>query len=460
MKRRKHSVTSDPLTDLGNAGRFVREHGQNMLFCQAWGKWLVWDGSRWAVDDTGAVARMAKETVKEMYREAAGTSDSGEQARLARHAIKSQYSSRITAMIYLAQSELGVPARPQDLDTDGFLLNCHNGTINLRTGTLIYPARREDLITKLAPVVFDSDAKCPVFDGFLNRIMGGNESLKSYVQRLVGYSLTGTTREQILCVLFGSGANGKTTFLESIRHVFGDYAGQVPVETLLKKQGEGIPNDIAQLKGLRFVTASEVEEGRKLAEAKVKHLTGTGTLQGRYLHQEFFQFEPSHKIFMDCNHKPVIRGTEHAIWRRIKLVPFTVSIPDEEKDKQLLEKLKAEAPGILAWAVRGCMDWQRDGLQEPASVKAATGDYQEEMDLAKQFVKEQCTLDPVGQELVEDIYRDFVRWCEERGAEPLSKKTFGLALTGIEGLTKGKQGGQRCWKGIRLSASEPDEKAA
>jgi len=402
---------------------------------------------------------MDKTTVKEMYREAADTADSGEQAKLAKHAIKSQYAGRIAAMISLATTEGGVPVRPQDLDRDPFVLNCLNGTVDLKTG-VIHPARREDLITKLAPVVFDPDAKCPIFEGFLNQIMDGDELLKSYVQRLVGYSLTGTTREQILCVLFGSGANGKTTFLEAIRHVLGDYAGQVPVETLLKKSSDGIPNDIAQLKGLRFVTASEVEEGRKLAEAKVKHLTGAGTMQGRYLHQEFFQFEPTHKLFMDCNHKPVIRGTEHAIWRRIKLIPFTVSIPDTKKDKELLEKLKREAPGILAWAVRGCLDWQRDGLREPDRVVVATGDYQDEMDLVKPFVEEECTLHPDGQAIVENLYRAFEARCRSRGDEPLTKKAFGTVLGAMEGLTPGKLGSKRCWNGISLNDSEPNQKAA
>jgi putative DNA primase/helicase len=182
-------------------------------------------------------------------------------------------------------------------------------------------------------------------------------------------------------VLFGSGSNGKTTLLEAIRHVMGGYAGQVAVKTLMAKRGDSISNDIAQLQGRRFVTSSEVDSGQRLAEAQVKQLTGGGMLQARYLYQEYFEFLPTFKIFMDCNHKPEIRGTDSAIWRRMKLIPFKVEIPASEKDGTLGEKLKAEAPGILAWAVRGCLEWQRMGLEEPECVQKATGDYAEEMDV-------------------------------------------------------------------------------
>jgi len=312
----------------------------------------------------------------------------------------------------------------------------------------------------LAPVEFNPDARCPIFENFLDDIMNSDKALVQYVQRCMGYALTGDVSAQVMFVLFGSGANGKTTLLEAIRYVLGEYAGQVPIRTLMTKHGDSTLNDIAQLQGLRFVTSSEVEAGQHLAQAQVKLLTGGGMLQGRFLYHEPFQFQPTHKLFMDCNHKPEIRGNDEATWRRIKLIPFNISIPSGERDGKLPEKLKAEADGILAWAVRGFLEWQRIGLDEPGSVSAATTSYREEMDLVKQFVEEECTLDSAGKEFVEDLYPAFIEWCRDLGEESLTKKAFGLALKAINGLTPGKLGGKRCWNGITLNPREPDRKVA
>jgi len=255
---------------------------------------------------------MAKQTARAMYNSIADIGDTGDREKFARHAIKSEYASRIGAMVSLATTEVGIPVRPEDLDKDRFLLNCRNGTVDLRTGKL-FPARREDLITRLAPVDYNPEAECPEFDKFITRIMGEDQALVEYIERCLGYALTGDASEHVMFVLFGSGANGKTTLLEAVRHVLGDYAGQLPIKTLMVKRWESIPNDIAQLKGLRFVTSSEVEAGERLAEAQTKQLTGGGTLMGRKLYHEYFEFEPTHKIFMDCNHKPTIQGTDEGI---------------------------------------------------------------------------------------------------------------------------------------------------
>jgi putative DNA primase/helicase len=315
------------------------------------------------------------------------------------------------------------------------------------------PHRPEDLITKLAPVNYDPDAKCPTFEKFLERIMDGDQQLIGYLQRCLGYAMTGDVSEKALFVLVGDGDNGKTTLVEAIRYVLGDYAGQVPIESLMTRQSEGIPHDIARLKGLRFVTSSEVEQGRKLAESKIKQITGMGTLQARHLYGEYFEFTPSHKIFMDTNHMPEVRGADNAIWNRLKVIPFNVSIPEAEKDKKLLEKLKAEAAGILAWAVRGCIEWQKNGLGEPSTVTAAVGAYREEMDTISQFVDEECERGASLEITSEDLYGAYREWCARYDEEPRSQKAFGGRLAEL-GLKQSKLRSKRAWTGIGLRSLE------
>jgi putative DNA primase/helicase len=233
-----------------------------------------------------------------------------------------------------------------------------------------------------------------------------------------------------------------------------DYAGQVPIQTLMKKHGDGgIPNDLAQLKGLRFVTSSETEEGQRLAEAKIKYLTGTNTIQARYLHQEFFEFPPTHKIFMDANHKPEIRGTDAAIWNRVKLIPFEVTIPPEEIDRELLSKLKRELAGIFAWAVRGAVEWHQHGLAEPAAVCQATAEYREEMNMFAEFVNERCIVGPDCKVSSQELFDAYKYWCETVGEEVPSRKALGARLKSMPGVMSGKDSHGRYWKGIALKPS-------
>jgi putative DNA primase/helicase len=273
----------------------------------------------------------------------------------------------------------GYPVIPEHLDQDPWLFNVENGTIDLKTGEL-RPHERGALITKLAPVQYDREAECPTWWKFLMRIFNGNLALIEFLQKAVGYALTGSTREQCLFFLHGLGANGKSTLLEIIHTLLGDYAHRTSSETFLIKKSGGIPNDVAALRGARLVGAVEVESGRRLAEVLIKEMTGGDRISARFLHAEWFDFKPEFKIFLAANHKPVIRGTDHAIWRRIHLIPFNVQIPKPEQDRDLPEKLKAELPGILNWALEGCQMWQLYGLEPPAEVQAATQDYREEMD--------------------------------------------------------------------------------
>jgi putative DNA primase/helicase len=344
-----------------------------------------------------------KDTQASLYQWAAGEiqalgdvgSDAGKKARLAtliavlNHCLRWEDARRISASLKLAESESGIPILPGDLDKDPSLLNVRNGTLNLRSGTL-RPHCRSDYITKLAAVDYQPDATCPRWLKCLNKWMDGNKDLIQYLQRAVGYALTGDVGEQCLFFLHGSGQNGKTTFLGAILDMLGDYAIQTVAELLLERKYESHPTERADLCGRRFVATIETDEGKRMAEALMKQMTGGDKIRARQMRQDFFEFWPTHKFFLAANHKPVIQGTDLGTWRRIKLVPFTIAISDEEKDKSLGQKLGAEKAGILAWAVRGCLDWQQHGLGEPDEVRQATDAYREEEDVIAGFVAECC----------------------------------------------------------------------
>ena len=440
------------LTDLGNAERLVYRFGDNIRYCHHWKKWLIWDGCRWCPDETNQINELAKKTVIKIYHEAKHTEDDNRRQALARHAVSSESESKIRAMVSLAQSDASIAIRPDAFDQDKFLFNCLNGTINLKTGN-IYPHRKEDYITKIARVYFDPTARCPQWQKFLNRIMDSNENLIEFLKRAVGYSLTGDVSEQCLFIFFGSGANGKSTFLRAVNMISGDYGQQTATETLLVRQRGAIPNDIARLKGARFITASEAEAEQRLAESLIKQMTGGDIISARFLHQEWFDFEPTYKIFLGTNHKPVIKGTDYAIWRRIKLVPFEVTIPEQERDRDLLNKLQDELPGILAWAVNGCLEWQKNGLGVPEEVSEATKEYKNEMDIISDFINECCIEGEGYHVLSRDLYNTYKEWCDENGDYPVKKNSFSRRL-GEKGFVSSRmgQGGARGWRGVKLQA--------
>ncbi len=440
-------------SDLGNARRLVAHHGENLRYCHDWGRWLIWRDGLWQQDTTGEVERCAKSTIKCMYAEAGDLADGQRRAKLVKHALRSEAAYRIGAMVQLAQTEPGISVTSENLDSDPLLLNCLNGTIDLRTGKLL-AHDRQNLCTKQVPVAFDPQATCPTWTAFLNRIMDGNRSLIGFLQRAMGYALTGRTNEQVLFLLHGTGANGKSTFVETARSVFGDYAEQADFGTFLTGKNEGGPrNDIARLKGARFVSAVEAGQGRQLAETIIKQVTGGDKITARFLYHEFFEFFPQFKLFLVANHKPQVAGTEEAIWRRIRLVPFTVTIPDEERDTELLEKLQRELPGILAWAVRGCLKWQEDGLGEPNEVVEATAAYRTEMDVFAGFFDDACVRDPRKTIPAGVLFEKYVEWCQDNGEEPATQKCFGAELRS-QGFVPIKKGGMRSWKGLRLRTKD------
>jgi putative DNA primase/helicase len=412
-------------TDVGNAERFVARHGANIRYCHPWRTWLIWDESRWRTDEIGQIEQLAKDTVSAMFAEATKLPEDARNA-LRKHAMKSEHEQRIKAMIALARSEPGVPIRPSQLDRHPFLLNVENGTLNLETGVL-QEHRREDLITKLAPVAYNPDAKARRFMRFMVQIMRGRRALVRYIQRALGYALTGSTREQVFFVLHGTGANGKSTLLNLFHKMLGpDYTKTTPADTFAAKaSGEGIPNDLAQLKGARFVTAAEVEGGR-FDEAKIKRMTGEDPITARFMRAEWFQYLAQFKIFFACNVKPKIESAGYAMWRRIRLIVFDVQF--DNPDQSLSQKLERELPGILAWCVRGCLAWQKYGLGSPDTVVTATAAYKQEMDDIGRFLAD-CTVQTLnGRVQAKDLYSAYSEWCGRAGETPATHQMFGRKL--------------------------------
>lgn len=438
------------LTDLGNAERLVAGHGHDLRHCHVQNRWYVWDGTRFRSDEHGGVELRAKRTVRMIYSEATEAEEADVRKALVKHATKSEAAERIAAMVKLARSEPGIPVSVDDLDPDSWLLNVENGTLDLRTGELREHSRT-DLITKRAAVRFDPAAQCPRFLEFLNWAMVDDQALVSFLQRAIGYSLTGRTTERMLLILYGEGKNGKSTLLEVIRALLGDYALRTPTETLLAKRDSGIPNDVARLRGVRFVTASEAEEGQRLAEAKIKDMTGGDTISARFLYGELFDFMPRFKIWLSTNHKPGVRGTDRAIWDRIKLVPFHNRVEPDAMDHGLKEKLISERSGILNWALSGCLDWRREGLGEPAAVVAATEEYRAEMDMLGAFIDDRCITGPSETCTAHHIYSVYQKWCEENGERPITQTMMGRKLTdrGFDSVRIGKER-VRSWVGIGL----------
>jgi putative DNA primase/helicase len=438
------------LTDSGNARRLVNLHGKDLRYCPPFGRWLIWDGTRWKPDETREIVRRMKAALKSIYVEAEQTSHKREREELDRWAKVSEGQGKIQAAISLAESEREIIVMPDALDCDPWLFNCANGTVDLRTGEL-RAHRRGDRLTKRAGVEYHPNAECPVFEQFLNRIMGGNSELKVYLQTAIGYSLTGLTREQCVFILHGTGANGKSTLLEILRALFGDYAMNSDFTTFAVRDRTGASGDLARLAGARFVTAIETEPGEKLSLSRIKQVTGGDRVTARHLFQSEFEFTPQFKLWVAVNHLPQVRSTEHAIWRRIRRVPFDVTIPDAEQDKDLLEKLRAELPGILAWAVEGCRKWQKPGLKTPSEIAEATEEYREDTDRLHDFLEDCCEKYDDAETAISELYEAYVRHSEKNHEKPMSMKAFAIALLerGFEPVRFGKRR-TRNRKGIRL----------
>jgi len=430
----------------------VRQNLDRIRFNYSSGKWLIYDHRRWRMDDQGAIVGRAKDTASRIYDELkAADGDDARQKELFKWARQSQSRERIAAMIELAKPD--VPVGLDDLDANRWLLNCQNGTVDLRTGMLL-PHSRADYCTKICRAKYDPFAQAPIFGKFLARIFRTHPALIPFVQKALGYSLTGEISEQALFFLYGKGANGKTTLLDAVQWVMADYAGKADPDLLTYSDYPTHPTNVADLRGRRLAVVSETNEGRRVDEARLKDLTGERKLKARYMRQDLFEFDPTHKIWMYSNHLPLMRGTDMGLWRRIKLIPFVETIGDDEKDKALPDKLRAEADGILAWLVQGCLDWQRDGLGMPDEVAHATDGYRREMDSIGLFLESCCIF---GLKLTagsSELYSAYSKWCDESGERPLSQKRLGLALR-EKGLQPDRDSYARraIWWGIGLLKS-------
>jgi len=446
-------------TDAGNAVLFVQQHQERVRSCYALRRYYVWDQRRWEPDAEGQVLELAKQTAASLYDELAHSTAPGRRKELAPWAVKSESEPRLRAMLALAASAPELAVTPDELDADPWKLNVLNGVVDLRTGTLA-PHDPGRLMTKLAPVVYNPQADCPRFLAFMDRIFAGRGPLIEFMQRALGYALSGDVSEQVLFLLHGVGANGKSTLVRVVRGILGDYGCSTPPETLLVKREAGIPNDVARLHGARFVSAVEVEGGRRLAESLVKTMTGGDTLVARFLHREFFEFRPTFTLFLAVNRKPRIAGTDHAIWRRLRLVPFDVVIPDTEQDRHLAERLIAEeGPGILTWMVRGCMAWQKNGLGTPEEVRSATATYRVEQDALGAFLRERCILEPAASVTVTALYDAYTSWASTSGERrPWSKRELHARLT-ERGVKDGRRGDARLWRGVRLRTATDQDSA-
>jgi putative DNA primase/helicase len=439
------------LTDVGNAERLVDRFGDQLRFCGRFKSWYHFDGWRWIPDEMGIVVELAKEAARGIYREAS-EADPDQKKLLAKHAVTSERDARIRAMISLAESEPGIPVQPQEFDRDPFAFNVLNGTIDLRTGR-IRPHDQADLITKLSPIAYDREAPCERWERFLLEIMNGDVERVAWLQRAIGYSLTASTAEQCLFIPYGQGANGKTITEEVMRSIAGDYAAKADFSTFLRHSGESPRHDLARLLGARLVTASEVNEGKRLDEAVVKEITGSGTIAARRLYAEAIEFRPTFKIWLSTNHKPVIGETGHGIWRRIRLIPFDVTIPEEHQDRNLLDKLRGEAAGVLAWAVAGAVLWHRDGLGTTSAIAAATADYREDMDTLGRFIRECCETGPELSVAAGQLYAVYDRWATRSGEHSMTMTAFGRKLSerGFEVRKSGNDNTKRRF-GLQLTA--------
>jgi len=448
-----------PLNDTERACRFAERFGDEMRYVHAWKRWLIWDGVRWSPDEDGEVYRKAQEMPQIFLREASEIDDLARRTKAAAAAITAGNQQKLQAMISLAQCQKPIAAAPGLFDADPMLLGVTNGAVDLRSGQF-RAARKEDYITKRANSIYDVGANCPTWERFLSQVLADDAELVSFVQRAVGYSLTGDVAEQCLLFLYGSGQNGKSTFVECLHNLFGDYALKTATSLYtLDRNGREPEPAIARLVGRRFVTGSETEEGADLAESRVKDLTGGDTLTGRLLHCAAFNFKPTHKLWIYGNHRPNVRGNDHGIWRRIKLIPFRVQIPDGSKDPDLPKKLAAEMPGILNWAIQGCIGWQTTGVRSARVVDEATADYREDEDEMGEFLTEMCSTE--GRIERGDLYVAYKMWAENRGTRHIPKQTtFSKRVSERQGISQTKAGGKRYWLGLALKAGGTGDSSA
>lgn len=438
-------------SDIGAARHFVERYGENLKYIAEHRAWYIWDGARWVEDIHNRVLAYAQEHAETLFKEAWHLPDKRQIDVQVRHALRLASRAKLETVVKLAESDAGINISQHALDAGPLLLNVRNGIVDLGDGSL-HPHDRNALLTKMAGTEYHPDAECKTWMRFLREITDGREDLIRFLQLAAGYTLTADTSEQCVIIAHGSGANGKSTFLETIAAVMGDYAKRTSFDTFTVRKHQGPREDLAYLVGARLVLSGEPNMTDLLDEGMIKLLTGGEQIMCRRLYGTHFEYKPTYKIWIGCNHRPNIRGTDQGIWRRIRLVPFDVTFPPERQDKNLQAKLLQEAPGILRWMVAGCTEWLWNGLETPVEVTNATRDYREDLDPLGDFIAARCDINPTFSVTSGALYRAYLEWCEAENVTPVSQKRVTLYLQ-ERGFKRGRsRTGERRIEGLALKA--------
>jgi putative DNA primase/helicase len=465
-----------PLTDAGNGERFAAMHKDTARYCPEWKKWLVWDGMRWTRDTRGEVFLKAKLTARSITEDLKDCFDSETRKSIYKWAAQCEGGQRIREMLSAAEKEPEIAVLAGELDQNPWLFNLPNGTLDLHTGKLL-EHDPSDLITQIGGCEYDAHAQCPNWHVFLDQLFPDKEDkdtqaitpsgMPHYLQRVIGYSLTGTITEQMINVLQGKGSNGKSLTVGTMLALFGEYGHTMEPDTITVRRNEKMATDIADLFGKRFVDCAETDEGKRFNEAMIKRMTGGEKLIGERKYENPFAFTPQFQIFFSTNHRPEVRGTDKGIWRRIQLVAFEQTFWDADKgetglphlqaNKNLAEELKAELPGILNWAIEGCLAWQKDGLKAPVQIQNATNQYREEQDVLGAFLEDKCEMTTGVSVGFKELYTKYGSWCEEVSEFKIKQRAFNNALR--ERGFESEQGGANntnFWKGLGLKERYSD----
>jgi putative DNA primase/helicase len=436
MLPRGHVEFIPSTADESLAEQFASEHADDLRYVAVWGRWFEWEGRRWRADDTLRAYDLARALCRKVANVIADT----------RESVKIASAQKVAAVERMAKADRRIAATVEQWDLDPWLLNTPTGVMDLRTGAM-RSADPADYMTKITAAAPGGD--CPTWLAFLHRITAGDGELIAFIQRMLGYALTGTTREHAMFFGYGTGANGKSVLLSTVSGILGNYHTTAPIETFTASAQERHPTDLAGLRGARLVTATETEEGRRWAESKIKALTGGDKISARFMRQDFFEFTPSFKLMIAGNHKPGLRSVDEAIRRRIHLIPFTVTIPPAERDHTLTDKLRTEWPGILAWMIAGCLKWQAEGLQPPKAVRDATTHYLDAEDALGAWLDERCERDPAAWTARDDLFRSWSMWATAAGEFVGSSRKFLSALE-TRGFEDARQNNRRGFRGLRL----------
>jgi putative DNA primase/helicase len=443
-----------PFTDKQRAERFADWLDGDLHYIYLWKQWAYWENGGWNLDPSGTlglqIKRRAFAFADAMMEEAKGYPAGTAQTSAIGVATSMQSVEVLNRMIAAFTSFEDVAKRPDDFDTDPYMLAVKNGVVDLKTGTF-RAMTKDDMMLKKASVDYDPKATCPMWEEFLAQVQATAE-VQEYLQRAMGYTLTGITTEQVMFFLHGHGQNGKNTFVDVFSNILGDYTWTSPATLFLETKADDTKMNMqAQLPERRFVVGEEMPEEARLAEARLKDLTGNDRVTGRKLFCESFNFKPTHKLWFFGNYKPMIKGQDEGIWRRLNLIPFTIAIAEDKRDRKILARLLTESSGILNWAIEGCLAWQKQGLAAPEIVKVATEDYREEEDLARQFIEEACVLEPFAKTLKGVLSAAFELWMKDAGYKfSPSPRAFNGRIKRMRGISAGSASGRKLWNGVAL----------